>query len=265
MKRSRIAALAAVFCCGFAASAFADWAKLGSVDVSYGVDHDTAYTRFGGGIDRLQLDARNGDVVCRTVRATFASGMTREIFSGPLRMGQPKNIDLPGDSAHVRKLDFTCRGFSHGATGININADITTYRDEWRRSPDWNNFWARVFTNWGPPATGPMPPPVVSADWVLLSTESFEGRGDSESSFGGWKGQNVTMIGLRPDRDAHCYSVTALFLNGDRVQLANRQFLPRDQTTRFALPGGHRNIVKLNLKCHADRGYSVRIQIFARK
>ena len=145
MKRSRVAALAAVFCCGFAASAFADWARLGSVDVSYGADHDTAYTHFGGGIDRLQLDARNGDVVCRTVRATFASGMTREIFSGPLRMGQPKNIDLPGDSVHVRRLDFTCRGFSRGATGININADITTYRDEWRRSPDWNRTWSRMF------------------------------------------------------------------------------------------------------------------------
>jgi len=165
----------------------------------------------------------------------------------------------------VRKLDFTCRGFSRGATGININADITTYRDEWRRSPDWNNFWARVFTNWGL-ATGPVPPyPPNGGHWVQLGTESFEGSHDSESSFGGWGGQNVTTLGLKPDRNARCASITAVFGNGERAELAAHKFLPRDQITRFDLPGTRRNVAKLNLNCHAERAYSMRIQIYAFK
>jgi hypothetical protein len=267
MKRSRILVLAVALSCGFAGSAMADWTRLGAVDVSYGMDHDTAYSRFGGGIDRLQLDARNGDVACRTVRATFGNGVSREIFSGTLRMGQPKNIDLPGDSAHVRKLDFTCRGFSRGATGININADITTYRDEWRRSPDWNTFWARVFTNWGPPVvTGPPPGyPPNGEHWELLGSESFEGRHDSESSFGGWTGQNATTLGLNPDRNARCASIVAVFANGERVTLDTHKFLPRDEVTRFDLPGDRRNLVKLSLTCHADRVYSVHIKVLVRK
>lgn len=253
--------MATALSCGLAMPAMADWYRIGSVDVSHGMDRDTSYSRFGGGVDKLRLDVRDSDVRCRTVRATFANGSSREIFQGRLRAGRSEVIDLPGERAHVRKLDFTCRASSRAGATIAISADVSSYRDEWRRSPDFNRFWAGVF-NWDRPGAWD------DNQWVRIGTQTFRGRHDRDAVVAGWRGRSVDRIALKPlDGDARCSRITARFGNGKTRDLnVDRGMRMREgRGYSFDLPGGDRNLREVVMECRPLDRRSVRIDVLARK
>lgn len=261
---SRTFLMATALSCGLAMPAMADWYRIGSVDVSHGMDRDTSYSRFGGGVDKLRLDVRDSDVRCRSVRATFANGSSREVFQGRLRAGHSEEIELPGERAHVTKLDFTCRASSRAGATIAISADVSSHRDEWRRSPDWNRSWAGIF-NWDRHGGGTG---WNDNDWVRIGTQTFRGRHDRNAVVAGWRGRSVERIAVKPlNGDARCSRITVRFGNGNTRDLdVDRGMRMREgRGYSFDLPGGDRNLREVVMQCRPLDRRSVRIDVLARK
>jgi hypothetical protein len=145
MKRCHLLALSAVLSAAVAAPAMAAWDRIGSVDFSPRNNHDTQYGNFGGSVEALALQARNSDVRCSSVIATFGNGRTRQVFRGELPRGQNVTVDLPGRERLVKRLDFDCRSSSQRGATVDIAADVGRYKNEWRQSPDWQRTWSRMF------------------------------------------------------------------------------------------------------------------------
>jgi hypothetical protein len=146
MKRPNLLALAAVLSAGVTAPAMAAWDRIGSVDFSpRNNNHDTQYENFGGSVEALALQARNSDVRCSSVTATFGNGRTRQVFRGELPRGQNVTVDLPGRERLVKRLDFDCRSSGQNGATVDIAADVGRYQNEWRQSPDWQRTWSRMF------------------------------------------------------------------------------------------------------------------------
>ena len=88
----------------------------------------------------------------------------------------------------IRRIDFNCRSLERRAPArVDIAADIGRYRADWRRSPDWDRMWSRMF-NWGDDRYGDNRssgrPCAGRSDrlggWITLGTEVFNGRTDRE-------------------------------------------------------------------------------------
>ena len=60
------------------------WDRIGSVDFSFRPDHETEYGNFGGRVERLSFVARNGNVRCNRIMATFNNGRTAKLYRGTL-------------------------------------------------------------------------------------------------------------------------------------------------------------------------------------
>lgn len=258
---SRTFLLASAFSCALAVPAMADWDHIGGVDVSHRRDRDVTYTRFGGGIDRLRLDASASDVSCRSVSATFENGRTQQIFRGPIHAGRSAIVDLPGDNRRIRKLTFDCRAGSMRGGTISIMADIGSHRDEWRRSPDWNRMWSRLF-HWD---TTPNRP---DNEWVRVGTKSFDTRNDLEVTFAGWSGRQVDRIALKPlNGDVRCHSISAQFGNGNRrdLNVNSHMRLQEGRAYTFDLPGNERNVKEVAMRCTPIGSDSVRVEVLANK
>jgi hypothetical protein len=236
-------------------SAFAAWDYIGSISVQYGRDRDVAYSDFGGPVERLRFKADRNDVYCRSVRATFSNGRTRDLFSGRLNEDRARVVDLPGDARNIRRLDFRCGTGAGSGARIDIAADITRYRDNWRRSPSWRSRWNDWF-DWN------------RDRWVSLGSERFTGRLDRETSFTGIRGRSVSSIAMRPvDSDARCARVIAHFANG-RSRAINVDWgdrLREDRMYRFDLPGRERNVTRIDMACRPVGDRSVTIRIYAAK
>jgi hypothetical protein len=254
MNRTRLAVLAAVLCMGAVTPALAEWDSIGSVTIS-GRDRDVRNFDLGGPVDAISLRVENNGVDCRSITATFRNGATRQIFSGRLYENRPKSIDLPGNNRNIKRLAFHCSAGRYRDATIRIAADVGSHRDEWRRNPDFARVWAKMF-NWGSNAVN---------NWRLAGQVSFEGRRDSESAFTGWRGHDVDSIALKPlDASARCSRVTAMFGNG-RARVLNvdsGDHMRRGQFYKVNLPGDHRDLRSLNLRCRATDARRVTMQIF---
>jgi hypothetical protein len=263
--RTRLAALTALFTLCLGGAAMADWDTLGTIDVGPrgGMDRsnrgmsmtrDTHVFDLGGPVEKLQLRAERNDVTCRSVNATFDNGQDRRLFSGQLREGRAVNVDVPGRGRTIRRLDFNCSSDGRPAA-ISIVADVGGYRDAWRRSPDWQRNWAKVF-NWGSNTVN---------NWQMVGSESFDGRNDRESSYAGFRGMRVDAVALKPlETDARCSRVVARFDNGRTQVLAlhNNNTLRRGEYEKLDLPGDTRNLARLDMRCRAVDGRHVTIQVF---
>ncbi len=257
-KLSCAAAIAAVILGGATIPAFAGWTNIGRVDFAYGVDKDTTYGSFGGPATALQLTARDSDVACKYVRATFGNGAAANVFQGMLPQGRAVRVDLPGDRRNVSKLAFECRAFVRSGAHIDIAADVDIYRDQWRRNPS----WARFFVG---PVPSPYQPPAASSNWVPIGTERFVGPADRSSTFAGWGGHHVSRIALKPiDADARCARVSATFGSGSTRDLnLNRGGIAlRGSLYKIDLPGDVRNVARLDMICRAIGAPAVTIQIY---
>ena len=268
MRTPRLMALAAVLCAGAAVPAFAAWDRIGSVDVSYRNGTDVQYGNFGGRVEALSLRARGGDVNCRDVTATFGNGNTRSVFHGFLPRGRDVTVDMPGNARMIRQLQFNCRSTAREGARVEIAADVGRYQAEWRRSPDWDRMWSRMF-HWDDRdnrygndryVTGQLD----TSNWIQLGSEHFDGRGDHEVAFPGANGRNVDAIALRPtDGDARCSKVRIHFGNGRFEDIPLERVLPEDRLTSIDLPGTRRDVTRIGLDCQPVRGPSVTMQVMA--
>ena len=264
----RLLALAAVLCMGAAVPALAAWDRIGSVDFSYRTSNDTTYGNFGGRVEALALQARDSDVTCRDVTATFANGDRTRVFRGTLPRGRNITVDLPGNGRLIRRLDFSCRSEDRGGARVDISADVGRYMAEWRRSPDWDRMWSRVFAGDRDRVYGDryVTGQLDTSGWITLGSKSFEGRFDHEATFTGMRGRNVEALALRPiNDDARCSSVTATFANGETrtLNIDGADMLRRDRMTALDLPGNRRDVTRIDMNCHAEHGNMVTMQVLA--
>jgi hypothetical protein len=255
-KLSSAVAFAALISLGATVPAYAGWTNIGRVDFDYGVDKDAAYGNFGGPATALQLTARDSDVDCKYVRATFGNGTTNNVFQGRLPQGRGVRVDLPGDRRNITKLAFECRSFVRGGAHVDIDADVDAYRQTWMRNPLWAKFWSTLL---------PQQQPGNDVNWVPIGTERFVGPVDRNSTFAGWGGHHVTRLALKPlDADAQCRRVSATFGNGTtrNLDLNRGGIASRGRLYKIDLPGDVRNVVRLNLVCRAIGAPAVTMQIY---
>jgi hypothetical protein len=267
-------ALAAVLCASAGVPAFAAWDRIGSVDFAYRNTTDVQYGNFGGRVEALSLRARGGDVMCRDVTATFGNGETRSVFRGLLPRGRDVTLDVPGQARIIRHLDFNCRSSDRDGAHVDIAADVGRYQAEWRRSPEWERTWSRMF-HWDDRdnrggdrdnrggdryITGQLD----TSNWITVSSERFEGRGDHEVAFPGYNGRNIDPIALRPvNGDARCMNVRVHFANGSFADIHPNGVLREDRITALDLPGNRRDVTRIAMDCQAERGGAVTMQVLA--
>ena len=134
MRRSAAFILAALLTGGAAIPALAAWDPVGTVDFSVRDTHDAKLGNFKG--YAVGLTARNSDVLCDSVLATFGNGRRSEIFHGELPRGQTVTIDLPGYQQSVDRVDFDCRPTEGWRARVDIAADIGRPRYERLPFPD---------------------------------------------------------------------------------------------------------------------------------
>lgn len=120
MRRCGAFALAALLCTA-AAPSYAAIEHLGSVTFSVRDNHDTTYTNFRG--DRVALTARDGDVFCNSVDASFDNARVRSIWRGNLRRGQTVSVDLPGGARNVDRIDFNCHPMNSWRAQVDVAAN----------------------------------------------------------------------------------------------------------------------------------------------
>lgn len=298
MNKTRLVALAAMLCTGVALSAVAQpygpdrnsqnqygqnqygrdqrggWDRIGSVDFSFRRDRETEYGNFGGPVERLSLRARNGNVRCTNVTATFNNGQTTRLYRGTLTRGRDVVVDIPGQSRMIRRIDFNCRSLERRDTTVDIAADIGRYRADWRRSPDWDRMWSRMF-NWtddnrlsGGTGRDRLEGPLNTAGWVTLGTEVFDGRSDRETTVAGFAGRNVERIAVRAlNDDARCSRITATFNNGQSraLNIGEGNLLREDRVYELDLPGRTRDVSRVDMTCHAENGRQVTMLVMANR
>jgi hypothetical protein len=259
----KLAVLSALLCAGAAVPAFAAWTEIATINVRAFRDNDTRNFDLGGPIDRLMLRAEGGDIRCRAVTARYGNGRTQTLFQGQLIEDVPANINIPGNGRNIARLNFQCGSEPRGErrrdrrvdARIVVVADVDRYRKEWRSNPRFEREWSKIF-NWGSD---------LANNWRPLTTVSFEGKRDTESTFTGWRGDNVNAVALMPlNADARCARVTARFGNGkdQPLNVNNGDFLRRGQYYKLDLPGRARDLVALNMRCRAMGAGSVQMRIF---
>jgi hypothetical protein len=262
--------MAAILFSSVAVPASAAWDRIGSVDFTRRDNTDTQYGNFGGRVESLSLVARNADVRCRDVTATFNNGNSQQIFRGMLPRGRNVEVTLPNGRL-IRRLDFNCRVMDRDRATVDIAAEVGRYQAEWRQSPDWDRMWSRMFP-WANDrndrfgndryVTGRLD----TSGWITLGSEQFNGRNDHEMTFGGWRARDVSSIALRPlNDDARCTDVKATFANGETrdLNIDGRNILRRDQVNTIDLPGDRRNVQRIDMTCHAEHGGMVTMQVLA--
>jgi hypothetical protein len=287
MKKTRLLAIAAALCASTALPASAQpayapwdrpggWDRIGSVDFSFRPDRETEYGRFGGRVERLSFLARNADVRCNRITATYNNGRTSELYRGTLRQGRSIVVDIPGQSRMIRRIDFNCRSLERREQArVDIAADIGQYRAEWRRSPDWDRVWSRMF-NWGDERYGDnrygrdryVSGALTTDGWITLGTEVFNGRVDRETTFAGFAGRNAERLAVRAvNDDARCSRVSATFANGMTrdLNIGEGNLLREDRVYQLDLPGRSRDVTRVDMTCHAENGRQVTMQVMANR
>ncbi len=177
----------------------------------------------------------------------------------------------------IRRIDFNCRSLERREPArVDIAADIGQYRAEWRRSPDWDRTWSRMF-NWGDErygdnrygrdryVSGGLARPT---GWITLGTEVFNGRIDRETTFAGFAGRNVERLAVRAvNDDARCSRVSATFANGMTrdLNIGEGNLLREDRVYQLDLPGRSRDVMRVDMTCHAENGRQVTMQVMANR
>src|SRR5947209_17749256 len=104
MRRSGAVAVIAILVLGGATAAFAALERVGSVVFTSVAPGQSEYRNFAG--NEITLTARNSDLSCDSVVATFENGVARGIFAGQLARGREVSVGLPDRAGRVVRLDF---------------------------------------------------------------------------------------------------------------------------------------------------------------
>ncbi len=253
MKPLTMTAMAALLCAGTAAPAMAAWDHIGTAHVGRRHTHDRVYNKVDGQIRRVELRAEGDTVRCKSVRATFHNGHTRQIYSGRLRQGQRISVDLPGNERRLERIDFACRAPGPGVARISVAANVER---RGLRHSRYDHLWQHGHRM------------MHKGAWVMYGRERFDGRRDHETAYGGWRGNAVNMIALKPNGDARCNRVRATFDNGHtrKLNIGGHEHMQGGRMYTIDLPGHERNIKRIDLNCHAAHGrHHVKIDIYAHK
>ena len=97
----------------------AAWERIGSINVAAGQTEQFNMENFKGNV--IGLTARETDIMCDRVFATFDNGDTRPIFKGKLPKGLSVRVDLPPGA--VERVNFECRALMSGKATIDLAAD----------------------------------------------------------------------------------------------------------------------------------------------
>lgn len=253
MKTLTMTAMAALLCASAATPALAAWNHIGTAQIGHRRTFDRVYNHERGPISRVDLRAEGSSVRCNSVRATFDNGKTRQIYSGRLREGQNVGVDLPGDARRLERIDFACRANEHGMARISVAANVeyrgyhnARYGDMWQHGRHMRRNGA----------------------WLMYGSEHFHGRRDHQTAYGGWRGNAINKIALKPNKDARCNRVRATFDNGNvrALNIDNHDRLEGGRMYTIDLPGNQRNVKRIDLNCHATNGRNhVKIEIYAHK
>jgi hypothetical protein len=124
MTRSSAVAIVAVLLVSSATEAFAALDRVGSVVFTAVAPAQSEYRNFTG--NEISLTARNSDLNCDSVVATFDTGRSRGVFAGQLVRGREVAIGLPNEGSRVIRLDFDC----HPTGGLGAVVDIAAGTDQ---------------------------------------------------------------------------------------------------------------------------------------
>jgi len=232
------------------------WGRVGTVEFNTVRENDARFTSFGGSVEGIRLEARDADVRCRDVRATFMNGRSVSLFEGTIPRHQPVVLDLPGGDRAVRSLEFFCRGTSTRANRVDVAVDLGRYQAEWQRHPSWSS-WSPAFP-WADRDRGPQ--------WVTLGSERFNDRRDRQTTIAGRRGEQISSLALQPmNADARCRNIEITFRNGGsrRLEFSRNNYLNEGEFYRIDLPGQQRNVERIDMTCQAVRGRGVTMQVFA--
>ena len=145
MMRAGALAVTAVLLLGGATAAFAALERVGSVVLTSVAPGQSEYRNFSG--NEVTFTARNADINCDSVVATFDNGRSRGVFAGHLPKGRAISVGLPQTGARVVRMDFNCRPISGFGGVIDIAggteqlfadrnaaqlAEVTPQRGGWR-------------------------------------------------------------------------------------------------------------------------------------
>ncbi|MBN9566244.1 MAG: hypothetical protein J0H79_01365 [Alphaproteobacteria bacterium] len=259
MQALFVAVIAAAFSAAVAQPALAAWERTGSVSFDSRLERETQFGGFGYNVNGVQLYAVGSDIACRTVRARFGGGNTREVWSGTLRVGRATAIDLPRNAGPLRGLEFICMA-KNGSGRIDIMADNDGRGSGWRPEPGGP----------GPGAYPGRPDDQAGWDrnnWVALGTARFGNR-EGETTVDGAYGRHIRQIGIRAaGGDASCRAMVIRYTNGERqvLDVNGRGVMREGRLYRVDLPGNRRNVLRLALACQSVRAPAVSIQVYANK
>jgi hypothetical protein len=110
MMRAGAVAVTAVLLLAGATAAFAALERVGSVVLTSVAPGQSEYRNFSG--NEVSFTARNADISCDSVVATFDNGRSRGVFAGQLPKGRAISVGLPQTGARVVRMDFNCRPIS---------------------------------------------------------------------------------------------------------------------------------------------------------
>ncbi|HRE59652.1 MAG TPA: hypothetical protein PL096_00965 [Micropepsaceae bacterium] len=237
--RKFIIGLAALAGLAFTAAPAAadDWIQFSSAYFGQGDSTETVYPP-NGRYSRIKIKANNHSATCRFIRAHFANGNTRDIFSGNLREGNHIQVDLPGAERNITRLTFRCRSTGNGRTRIGISG------------------WGDLRSGGGG----------GGANWELIGYETFHSwfGGDREQQFTRFAG-SMDRLGFRAtDDDAFCRRITIHYGNGRtrNVTVGDGGYMREDRTYSVDLHGSERNVRKVVMVCRPQSRSFVTIGIY---
>lgn len=110
-----------------ATPALAKWEQLGSLNVASGKTEQFLMQPFKGNV--VGLSARDTDINCKRVTATFENGNTRPIFKGKLHKGSIIRVDLP--PGELERVSFECHPKAKRQATVALAADASA-QQHWK-------------------------------------------------------------------------------------------------------------------------------------
>ena len=98
------------------------------------------------------------------------------------------------------------------------------------------------------------------AAWERVGSVEFSMRDNHDSATRDFRGNTVALTA--PDNGVYCRDVEATFMNG-RTRTVFSGTIPEGQTVNVDLPGGDRNIDRLDFDCRPMGGWRARVDVAA--
>lgn len=153
MARAAAAAVTVLVLVAGGTAAYAALERVGSVVLTTVAPGQSEYRNFTG--NEVSLTARNSNINCDSVVATFDNGLSRGIFSGNLPRGHGVTVGIPDNQGPVVRMDFNCKpdGGSIGgvidiAAGTNqlfANRNAAQIAEATPNRGGWRDFFAHLF------------------------------------------------------------------------------------------------------------------------